>query len=288
MRRRRGFTLVELLVVIGIIALLISILLPALNRARRQAKSVQCLSNLRQLGMGIMAYANQNGGAIVPTIVWNGSATGGHDDSWAILLVATQCLPNPHVSATSSAYASGIFVCPEIAEILWDTNVPGLAGNKNAPDGFDRRVSNFIQPGLIVDVGYGINGPVYLQGQGGQNAITDAMPAQAIDYQPGYKGPPQHKLGNIPHNADMIILFDGFEWSPQHTPLRITGGRHGQFNPNLPYDTGTTNVLCLDGHAESVPRNVLPKGVDPSPGSPKDWGVAQRVPGFPLKVSVLQ
>ena len=54
---RTAFTLIELLVVIGIIALLISILLPTLNKVRQQALNANCASNLRQIGQGCLSYA---------------------------------------------------------------------------------------------------------------------------------------------------------------------------------------------------------------------------------------
>jgi prepilin-type N-terminal cleavage/methylation domain-containing protein/prepilin-type processing-associated H-X9-DG protein len=121
-RRRRAFTLVELLVVIGIIAVLVGILLPALNRARESARSVQCMSNLRAIGQAANLYAVANNGSL-PYGAYGFTASGGgttYSYRWNNALQATMD-PNAGMFSVGSGAANNwmpktreVFMCPEV------------------------------------------------------------------------------------------------------------------------------------------------------------------------------
>ena len=132
-RRAAAFTLVELLVVIGIIAVLIGVLLPALGKARAQARMISCQANLRSIGQAIYIYTANNKG-ILPIgdwrggeFVWSGTAvtqtvaddsTGMKNTRWPLLLQAT--LSKYGSTWTTSAQSGGdvaslrkMFICPD-------------------------------------------------------------------------------------------------------------------------------------------------------------------------------
>ena len=97
-RAKRGFTLVELLVVIGIIALLIALLLPSLSKAREQSNRVKCLSNLRSLGQGMYLYADAFRGRLP-----NGNSPSSGDPDKGFQVLVPFC----------ADYAqTGVFYCP--------------------------------------------------------------------------------------------------------------------------------------------------------------------------------
>jgi prepilin-type N-terminal cleavage/methylation domain-containing protein/prepilin-type processing-associated H-X9-DG protein len=126
--RRRGFTLVELLVVIGIIALLISILLPSLQSARRSAISVACLSNQRQIGLGLVQYANDSDLFLPAAFGDNTPNFPGADPKWHAYEVLAK-YANGETVGYSGVYECGADEQPleTTNDYYWRTGLPSSA-----------------------------------------------------------------------------------------------------------------------------------------------------------------
>jgi len=113
LRFRSGFTLVELLVVIGIIAVLIGILIPALSKARAQAQQTFCLNNLRGMQIAQIQYANDNRDYLIQAGLSHGSAQMDANNSW--------------FSTLNRYYQNKLAArCPSDTSPAWEASSPGV------------------------------------------------------------------------------------------------------------------------------------------------------------------
>ncbi len=263
-RPTTGFTLVELLVVIGIIALLIGILLPALNRARLQAQKVQCQSNLHQLGIMCQMYAATFNNYILPggyrnhLAITSGSTTvaANSEDLWPLLLLQLKYL-SQDVAPDASQAQNNVLLCPTvlgpqlIAYGAIGLNVDGIwekQSNFFPPrDGSDPRypTGRYFATSYMMNASYAGSNPV-----GAYNVTSEFY----VDGTQATQSTGCFKYNRIRQPADHVFMCDGYYVMPQNgngtTVVRIRGRHTNKYD--------TTNALFLDAHVESFLRKQLP------------------------------
>ncbi len=239
----RGFTLIELLVVISIIALLIAILLPVLQSARAAARSVGCLSNLRQIGIGVAAYAVDRRDVLPPGMVNADAALGFERHHMASALML-----GGYVADASYAYPGGgdyngphdnvnVFRCPDGRDEVWSGGGTTPA-SKDDPNGARFWTMNAAGLG-DVNVWYTAIGT-----DGTWWADASQMP---------YPFGVTNKYGwlsqqRIRRPSEQAMVADGLFF-------RIHA--EGYLNARHLNQT-VTNILIADGHASSYTTDTLP------------------------------
>lgn len=248
---RQGFTLVELLVVISIIAVLLSILMPSLNKVRGQATSVACLNNLRQLSLGFMMYVQSNNNKGPQSLF-------GYYESGYIPWTE-QILPymgDSKYRSNPEKYMQKVMFCPATIPPVYSTGYsPGLPKNRWRYDAESSTQSHM--KGRQIEGSYGIN--VYVGG----GKYDDYVGSTWKEYTMSYRT-------TIPGKAD-IPVFGDCTWSESAPRDTDPAPRRNFSDSTTPNDfwqicmyryymnrhNKKINFSFSDGHCASVPLTNL-------------------------------
>lgn len=230
---RKNFTLIELLVVIAIIAILASLLLPSLNRARDKAKGIKCTSNMKQIGTGTVMYANDNEDYLPPDGIFNknGATSRGRDTYWS-------CLVYPYVAGKELPGSGGW-----TPSIYW--HFPGgFGGDVFCCPSSLRGGKNYVS--IEGDSTYGMNF-VYLSRDGLVKTTKVRRPSVTIFSTDSTK---------TPGTSYSLIVAPGGYGTAYYPFLRHGGGFSEKAaelsNSYIPGNKGRANTTMVDGHAESL------------------------------------
>ncbi len=223
-KRRKGFTLIELLVVIAIIAILAAILFPVFAKAREKAKQGACLSNLKQIGLADMMYAQDYDETTALCLILNAGSPG-H---------AYQNRRYPYEIIQPYIKNTGIFVCPGDPS-PWDPSVYGTPDAWLCSYGANIHVS--AASPSINPAADGFKG-----GTRGVRLSVLQVPAETVDWCDVYQQPVSSGFVPAPGQAKCTPQWTGVTWGigPRVAYCALT--RH----------LGGINVVWMDGHAKFV------------------------------------